>query len=278
MPWAGRVPNDAVSLVLDRVLQLSPALFIFSFWCSFHLSLISCSQHPAWSCYNLVQGQILFSLRPPSAAQKAIRNAVLLLEVPSSPSFHWQWNTFWVTLWLMARNYFDVWGFLFPCLFWGWFPPAPPFFFFKKKHLPKPMANVIKGWCFFFILVSWSQKLSTVRWSIPYRSIEWVLHIWLFAWCFWWVIFYRDLGWHSQDKCQNLILISFDNIASKIHRSSETNFLTLYFLDIWECTRIHSNLSKVVFISNMNLKLFVHWVIFILFFQTKGRHNICPKV
>lgn len=228
MPWAGHIPNDSVSLVLDSVLQMSHALFIFSFWHSFHFSLISCSQHPIWDCYNLVQCWILSSLSLP--AGKAISNAVFVPKVPSSSNFCWQRNASWVTL--MAKNVFVVWVFV--CL--GFYVC-----FFLKKNLLKPMEKVAKGLIPLFHMSVLMPKLSTVRWSIPHRSTKQALHLRLFAWWFWCVIFYEGSGWLCQDKCQDLIIISFGNICIKLHRSSDTIFLTLYFF--WDL-RVHKTICQ----------------------------------
>lgn len=221
---------------------MSHTLFIFSFWHSFYLTLLSCSQDPTWSCYNLAQCWAPFSLRPPPAAGKAISNAVLRFplvdsEMPQVTLMTGNASVVWFCVCLVCWGF---WVWLFGVFFWGgrgclvfWVWGFGLFVFFLKPP-PKIQSKGHQELILFHTAVL-IPKLSIGRWSVPYRSIEWVLHLRLFPWFFWCVMFYGDSGWHSQDKCQDLIVISFDNISSKIGHEKQ------YF---WPCTFLRSESAQ----------------------------------
>lgn len=193
------------------------ALFILSFWHSCHLSLISHSQHPAWSCQRLVQCCICF-----------------------------------------------FWGLGLFLFSWGVFL----FFFFPQEHLMKSIAKVDKG------LIPLSHikcpDPKTEHCKMIYTLQGYWMNIILTTLCLKLLrhyILWRP--WHFQDKCQNLIIICFDNISVKIYRASQTIFLTLYFLRSESAQDFTAICQKYCCILNMNLKLSLQSHFYPLFLKQK---------
>lgn len=138
----------------------------------------------------------------------------------------------------------------------------------------KSIAKVIKGFIALSHITVLIPELSTAGWSIPYSY--WV-NITLSTFCLKFPRYYiLWRPWHFQDKCQNLIIISSDNVSVKIYRASQTIFLTLYFLRSKSAQNFRAIHQKYYCMLNINLKVFLQSHFYPLFLKQK--EDICPKV